>query len=639
MTALLTLTRREIVERRPLLWGVLAAALLPLLARLQPWLRPELRRDWHEGLALIFGITFPIAIAIGLGASVVGEDLAERRLGFYFSRPLNGWTIWASKNLAAILITLATVAAFVLPVGLLSDVRPSAMLGDLVRKFPEWFPPWILVLLGLIFVAQAVAGAYRARDGLFALDIAALATLVSLGAALVWRLRAAGVSFFSPGVPSTLTGLVKPAMLVVAAIAAVAAAMQVIVGRTDARRGHLALSTTLWGTLATGLLCLAGFVSWDLSVTPRDVGADPWTVRATPSASHLIFWAAHSRGLGYQPWFLLDTRTGGFDRLPPSRMLGLAFSRDGSRAVWLEGGEGELPVLVLRRLDASGSTIRSNLDRYAGFNPLFAELSDDGRHAVLGMQGRIAVVDTDSGREAASVTGDQLGVDPRNSVPFAHYAFVGDSVVGFFTAPPTAGLPLVTSTFNFRTGRVDSGPRALGIDSVRTVRDGRALASGRNGSLVVVDGSTVLELLPASGAVVGSATLLEDGRAAAFVKREGDPRLLVWDREGRTAVDVPFPAGSSVVAGEPRVGWLALGPGTDYSKPPRTVFVDSTTGAVVRVEEGLTPIGHSFDDSTLPVGSPGSQLFVGSKGEIVRLDPDTGRRDAVFVSNAPEAAR
>jgi hypothetical protein len=139
--------------------------------------------------------------------------------------------------------------------------------------------------------------------------------------------------------------------------------------------------------------------------------------------------------------------------------------------------------------------------------------------------------------------------------------------------------------------------------------------------------------------VVGSATLLEDGRAAAFVKREGDPRLLVWDREGRTAVDVPFPAGSSVVAGEPRVGWLALGPGTDYSKPPRTVFVDSTTGAVVRVEEGLTPIGHSFDDSTLPVGSPGSQLFVGSKGEIVRLDPDTGRRDAVFVSNAPEAAR
>jgi hypothetical protein len=69
------------------------------------------------------------------------------------------------------------------------------------------------------------------------------------------------------------------------------------------------------------------------------------------------------------------------------------------------------------------------------------------------------------------------------------------------------------------------------------------------------------------------------------------------------------------------------------------VFVDSTTGATVRVEEGLTPIGHLFDDRTLPAGSPGSRLFVGTKGEIVRLDPETGRREAIFVSTAPEDAK
>ena len=71
-------------------------------------------------MAFLFGVTFPIALAIGLGASVIGEDLAERRLGFYFSRPLSGWAIWASKNLAAILITLGTGLVFVLPVALLS---------------------------------------------------------------------------------------------------------------------------------------------------------------------------------------------------------------------------------------------------------------------------------------------------------------------------------------------------------------------------------------------------------------------------------------------------------------------------------------------------------------------------------------
>lgn len=643
MNALLTLTRREIAERRPLLWGTLAAVLLPLLARLQPWLRPELRRDWHEGLALIFGVTFPIALAIGLGASIVGEDLAQRRLGFYFSRPLSGWTIWAGKNLAAILMTLGTALAFVAPVALLSGARRSAILADLVRKFPDWFLPWIALLVGLIFVAQAVAGAYRARDGLLALDIVVFAALVSVGAALIWRLHGAGVVFFSPGrgpsIVDDLGSLVSPAMLFIAAAAAVAGAAQVIVGRTDARRGHLALSTTLWGILAAGLLVAAGFVSWVLSVSPQDLGASPWSVRATASASHLNFWAARSRGAGYQPMFLLDTATGRFDRLPQTRMRGFEFSKDGSRAVWIEGGEGELPELIRRQLDAPGSsTVRSSLDRYAGLDALLSKLSDDGRLAVVSMQSRIAVVDTDSGREAASASVDQLGLDPRSPLMRSRYAFVDGAVVGFFPAP--SGQPLAVSTFDFRTGKATAGPKVQGVDWVRTVRDGRALVSGRNGPLAVVDRSEMHLLAPAEdGVVVGSATLLEDGRAAAFVRRHGDPRLQIWDHEGRITVDVPFPAGSSIVAGEPRAGWLALGPGADYSRPPRTVFVDSRTGAVVRVEEGVTPIDYSFDDRTLPAGSPGSRLFVGAKGEIVRIDPETGKRGAILVPAPPGSGK
>jgi len=630
MSALLTLTRREIADRKPLLWGTLVAALIPILARLQPWLRPDLRRDIHESLALIFGITFPIALALGLGASVVGEDLAQRRLGFYFSRPVRGWMIWASKTLAATLITLATFAAFVIPVVALSDGRWSAVLADLVRKFPGWVLPWIAGLLALIFVAQAVAGAYRARDGLFALDIVALATLVTLAAALGWRLYAAGAA--------TLAYMVLPAIVLVSLAAAVAGAMQVIVGRTDARRGHLALSTTLWGTLAASLLGAAGFSSWVLSVSPQDVGAYPWSVQTTASASHLAFWAARPRA-GYQPMFLLETATGRFDRLPWNRVLGFAFSRDGSRAVWIEGGEGEVPELVLRPLDVLGSsTIRSSLGRYAGVDPQLARLSDDGREAVLATRTRIAIVDTYSGREVASASGGQLGVDARSAVLHSRCAFVGDAVVGFFVPPPSAGLPLVISTFDFRTGRVAAGPRVEGIEWVRTVRDGRALVSGRNGPLAVVDASSVLQLVPAeNGTVVGSATLLDEGRAAAFVNRGGDRRLMVWNHEGRTTLDVPMPAGTSFLAGEPRAGWLALG--VDFSKPPRTVFVDSTTGAVVREEEGLTPAAAWNESGTLPAGSPGSQVFVGTKGEIVRLDPVTGRRETILVSAAPESAR
>jgi hypothetical protein len=323
-----------------------------------------------------------------------------------------------------------------------------------------------------------------------------------------------------------------------------------------------------------------------------------------------------------------------------NRMLGFAFSKDGSRAVWLEGGKGELPVLVLRRLDASSTTIRSNLDRYAGQSFWFAELSDDGRLAVLGTAGGIAVVDTDSGREAAAASNDQLGVDFRTSAWLSRFAVVGDTVVGFlFASPPSAGLPLVVSTFNFRTGQVAAGPKIEGIDSVRNVRDGRALVSGRNGPLATVDGSTVHTLLPANGGVVGSATLLENGSAAAFIKRGSELRLLIWNREGQSTVDVAAPAGTSMIAGEPRTGWLALGAGADYSKPPRTVFVDSTTGAIVRAEEGLTPIGRAFDEPILPAGSPGSRILVGPRGEIVRIDPETGQREAVLVAAPPGDTR
>jgi hypothetical protein len=624
MSALWTLTRREIVDRRPLLWGTLVAVLLPIVARLQPWLSPELRRAWGEGLALIFGITFPIALAIGLGASVIGEDLAQRRLGFYFSRPLSAFSIWASKNLAAILITLGTMAAFVLPVALLSDTRPSTVLGDLMRKFPDWLLPWMAGLVCLIFVAEAVAGAYRARDGLFGLDIAALATLVYLGAALVWRLY--------PSAFETLLLMELPTIVLVAVAAAVAGALQVIVGRTDSRRGHLALSSSLWGTLAAGLLAAAGFSAWALSLTPGEAGVPPSGVRANPSGSRVAFIARRLRA-GYRPMFLLDTTTGQFDRLPWYRMFqGFAFSKDGRRAAWLE--DGDVTTLVLRRLDSAGSpTTRSTLRGYSGF-PHLARLSDDGREALVVIGAKVAIVDTDSGREAASTSLDKLDMYSQNPYRHSRWAFVGNTVVGFFAPLSLSGLPLVISTFDFRTGRVEAGPRVEGADQVRAVRDGRALVTGHSGLLAIADRSGIQRLLPGeSGAVVTSAFLLEDGRAAALVEKSGERRLMIWKGDN-LAVDVPSPESALYIAGEPRVGWVALG--ADFFKPSKTFFVEASLGRVVRVEEGVTPaVGQVIrgwsEDEALPAGSPGARLFVGRQGELVRIDPENGRREAVLV--------
>lgn len=627
MSPLLTLTQREISDRRPLLWGTLVAALLPLLARVLPGIRPEQARAFHEGLAAIFAVVFPAALALGLGASVVGEDLAQRRLGFYFSRPISGWSIWASKMLAATFVTLAAWVCFVMPAFLLSRGR-----GPIILPEPEWFLPWTGGLLAAILVAQAVSGAYRSRDGLFAIDIAAFSVLVALAAAQVWQLVEAGAV-------TTPWLMLAPALAMVVVAAAVGGAAQVIVGRTDSRRGHLMLSSCLWGTLFVGLLGGLGFSAWVLSVKPDQVGVESWSVRTTPSASHVAFGAGQERA-GYRPYFLLDTATGRFQRLPWwPRLRGFAFSGDGRSAVWIEGGS--TPMLVTIRLDGSATARRSALQRYA--DPLLARVSDDGRLAVVALPDRVAVIETDSGREVATASAGQLSDDPRSLGLVSRYEFAGDTVVAFVRSP-TVDASLSVSTFEFRTGTVRRGPVVGGANWVRAVRDGRALVSGRSlpGSsqpvppLDLVDGQVIRPLL-VGNVKAASATLLEDGRTAAIVFRDHDPHLMVWSREGQPLLDRALPVGATFLAGEPRLGWICVGYDALIEGRLRTAFAAIADGSIVREEPGLLPAaGPGWNqDQTLPAGSPGSRLFVGAHGELVRLDPETGRREALLVPPIP----
>jgi hypothetical protein len=153
---------------------------------------------------------------------------------------------------------------------------------------------------------------------------------------------------------------------------------------------------------------------------------------------------------------------------------------------------------------------------------------------------------------------------------------------------------------------------------------------GADATLDLVDGGKVGRLLdPEPGAAIAHTALLEDGSVAAIVERSGVGRLVTIDREGQRRLQVPLPPGKWRCAGEPRPGWLALTPGFYV---PKTVFVDLGAGKTIRTEEGLSAIaGFGGHDDSLPAGSPGSRLFVGSRGEVVLLDPETGRREAVLV--------
>jgi hypothetical protein len=88
--SLIAIARREIVERRMAFVAAGVASLMPLVGRLAP-----LPVAGSPGLvtfivAATLVVSFGGAMAIVLGASMIGRDLAERRMSFYLSRQQSG---------------------------------------------------------------------------------------------------------------------------------------------------------------------------------------------------------------------------------------------------------------------------------------------------------------------------------------------------------------------------------------------------------------------------------------------------------------------------------------------------------------------------------------------------------------------
>jgi hypothetical protein len=66
--------------------------------------------------------------------------------------------------------------------------------------------------------------------------------------------------------------------------------------------------------------------------------------------------------------------------------------------------------------------------------------------------------------------------------------------------------------------------------------------------------------------------------------------------------------------------------------------VDIAAGRLVRQVDGVIPAAAAQgQDAPPPADSPAARIFVGARGEVVRLDPDTGRHEAVILAAAPGA--
>jgi hypothetical protein len=619
---------REVAERRLLFFLGLAGFLPFFLPLALPGAR--LGRGDQGEAALLLAAIVGVLLALGLGASVLARDLAERRLGFYFARPLSGWAIWAGKLAAALALSVGVAALVLVPALFARRVREEIAAG--AAGGLERLLLGALGIAALVLVAHAVGIMIRSRSAWVGIDLLAAGVVALLAWSAGETLNRAGMtSALSLGEPFQVLlfhALAALSPLVLLALLAASAA-QVLGGRTDPRRGHRLLSLTLWGLLLAAALGLAGYASWLVAATPADL-ATVEIVAAAPAGSTVMVQGAAAHRDGYRPVFLLDARSGRFERLFPApawRQEGAVhFSADGRRAVWLEPGD-----LVALDLTRPGSP---QLHSPRTFNaPPTLALSPDGRWLAVVERERLTVEDLGSGHLAATLPVEWTSVwnGRLQFVDGSHLRYYHVEIPRFVSWSQYQ-MAIAVEELDLTTGRhqeIGRTPLLEGEAEWEVSPDGSRLLVHQPGGrvqLFAAHGGTRLADLLASpfGGV-----FLADGRIALRSPRTGVRELTLLSPDGVPERVFAFPGVRGFhLGGEPLPGHLCLAVATGSAAPSfdrpgswESRLLDLETGESRSLGRGLLPVGGPAAGP----GSVGSRLFERDGGRLVLLDLASGR--------------
>lgn len=636
MKAFAAVLRRELAERWLLALG---AALLGLIPLAMPFLPLSISQapDSRSGTAIALAVIVSYVLALVLGSSVLARDLAERRLGFYFSRPLPGWAIWAGKMAGAVLLAFGSGVLVLLP-SLLAGERPDP------SAYWSWgigrgagsalgFALWAATVLALLLAANAVSTMARSRSPWLLLDLLAATLLIGLlvivtGSLLsAWALGALAIAQI---------GLLAGVILSFAA----ASAVQVTRARTDPRRGHRLLSLTLWTLLTFSALAYGGYSGWVLAATPEDLVEIAGVIPA-PAGNWIVVGGSTGklRG-GLEPVFLMDTASGRSFRLQASPAIwgGLAFSRDGRRAAWMEmAGRDTFPVTI-HRLDL-GRPGAEPVGTPIGFSehiPHSLVLSPDGGRMACLVDDRIVAQEMENGRlllSAPVLPGEFWSPDRLRFLDSRTLRFYGTRLHGGQTELRIVDFDLGTgrAVSERRVPRYEHALRAVSPDGQRVLLRSRTLTRD---DLAVVDLRTGESPagIPSVGAL-SDHSFLPDGRVV--IARRSSParggrgriELSVLDDRGTELKRFALPGHRFRLGGLPAPGLLAVVTTRDPSeKTWRSALLDLRSGALRPIGEGLFPQGWP----SLPIGSIGTRLFVQKNGGLVQIDPATGRRRVIL---------
>ena len=414
MRAFIALVWHEISSRRELLVAAAVASLLPVLAPLLPATGGNPAADVREAVMwVMLGLLMPL-FALLLGVSFIGRDLAEGRLGFYYSQPLSGPAIWFGKLTAVVLLVWAVQAIIMLPtvvmagdrLGLLALELPAEVFGrvDYLTSFVAetfgWHFGWLawIAPVGILLVAHAVGIVWRARSAWLVVDFIALVAVVAGAFWALWPF----LPFAAP-----LTGLAGTLWLLGSVLLGLiaAGAWQLTFGRVDLRRAHRTLSAALWCVLAVGVAALVGWSGWVRAATPADL-LRVETVSVASGEWIAVNGPAFGR-FDYHPNFALNPVDGrwlctGAGRWSYLYRSNVWFSGDGEHVFWSElspwlGGSLMSADLGSNELEPRSLGLALDEDKE------LEAISHGGERIAIRGGATIAVYDVDTGDQLAAV--------------------------------------------------------------------------------------------------------------------------------------------------------------------------------------------------------------------------------------------
>ena len=632
MKGLAVVLRHEIAERRLLLLVSPLLGLLALAAPLLPGAAGAGRAELRDAAALFLALAASGLTALVLGATVVGSDLAAGRLGFWFSRPVAGASIWAGKLGGAAVCAWAAGLLVLLPAALVAAAA-AGLAGSGGSLLHNTLLPgrqlalWAASLPLAILAAHAAGVALRARSAWLALDLAGAAVVSALVLTAIRRLQYWG--------RLADASLVAPHLAIGAGVVLlVASAAQVLGGRTDPLRGHRRLSLSL------AVLGLAGALAFTLlahrwsDLGPQDLRAWPlaW---AAPGQSWMVVSGPAAGPPGTGASFLLQPASG---RVLRGRFefggfgLPILFSADGRHALWAEyqGAAPRSPVILVRLdLDRAGAEPVPTPIVLAGPPYALAVSADGTRVAVLG-RGRVAVHEVADGRLLAAAAVDDGGyilplflndrtlrvLVTRGATDGGVWLHVYDLDLVSRKLLERARLPAIGREWSLNP---DASRIAVARDRPYPAVALYDLASGRQ-----------LADLRHPGAKV-RAYYLADGRLAEQATDPAGTEVTVLDGEGHPPAGGPprfrVPAGTSIRWLQQATADLLLAlevrPRPEGGTARAWQVLDLTAGVVRPLGTGVEPVYGSYRQ---PLGRAPLCLAGNRSRHLLRIDLVTGER-------------